>query len=172
MKKRGFLAAILLVFLSEAAVVAIFMERNRETPQDVVAANKIVKTLEQNWDALAGNGQGEPQAGSSMEVWEGISKGAGEGFQITVLDCDGKVLLKTKEHLSETISQAVSHRDTILFSCHLQRALRLNSQPFSCQICHAPGSNVKISMHGHITDIRLNKLYNSPANIIPVIDLF
>lgn len=62
MKKRGFLAAILLVFLSEAAVVAIFMERNRETPQDVVAANKIVKTLEQNWDALAGNGQGEPQA--------------------------------------------------------------------------------------------------------------
>ncbi len=114
MKKRGFLAAILLVFLSEAAVVAIFMERNRETPQDVVAANKIVKTLEQNWDALAGNGQGEPRAGSSMEVWEGISRGAGEGFQITVLDCDGKVLLKTKEHLSETISQAVSHRDTIL----------------------------------------------------------
>ena len=65
-----------------------------------------------------------------------------------------------------------SHRDTILFSCHLQRALRLNSQPFSCQICHTPGGNVKISMHGHITDIRLNKLYNSPANIIPVIDLF
>lgn len=114
MKKRGFLAAILLVFLLEAAVVAVFMEGNREAPQDVVAANKIVKTLERNWDALAGNGQGEPQAGSSTEIWEGISKGAGEGFQITVLDCDGKVLLKTKEHLSETISQAVSHRDTIL----------------------------------------------------------
>ena len=92
MKKRGFLAAILLVFLLEAAVVAVFMEGNREAPQDVVAANKIVKTLERNWDALAGNGQGEPRAGSSMEVWEGISKGAGEGFQITVLDCDGKVL--------------------------------------------------------------------------------
>ena len=70
MKKRGFLAAILLVFLLEAAVVAVFMEGNREAPQDVVAANKIVKTLERNWDALAGNGhrlkEAPPMAGLSV----------------------------------------------------------------------------------------------------------
>lgn len=49
-----------------------------------------------------------------MEIWDSISKGTGDGFQVTVLDNSGKVLLKTKEHLSDTISQAVAHRDTIL----------------------------------------------------------
>lgn len=95
MKIRWFVPVILLFFLLEAAVVAVFMDGRKETSQDVVAINKIVKTLENNWDNLE----------DDMDVTP---------FDCVVTDNNGTVLFKTREHLSETINQAVAHRDTIL----------------------------------------------------------
>ena len=112
MKKRRFIFVILLTFLLEAAVVFKFMGGNAEASQDVMAVNKIVKTVEQNWERLAASPEyaeshSDPERAQSSQASSG-------SLDYTVIDLQGKVLYKTREHLSETISQAVSHRDTIL----------------------------------------------------------
>ncbi len=112
MKKGRFIFVILLTFLLEAAVVFKFMGGNAEASQDVVAVNKIVKTVEQNWERLAVSPEyteshSDPERARNSQASSG-------SLDYTVIDRRGKVLYKTREHLSETISQAVSHRDTIL----------------------------------------------------------
>lgn len=112
MKKGRFIFVILLTFLLEAAVVFKFMGGNAEVSQDVVAVNKIVKTVEQNWERLAAppeyaESHSDPERARNSQASSG-------SLDYTVIDRRGKVLYKTREHLSETISQAVSHRDTIL----------------------------------------------------------
>lgn len=120
MKKRRFVMMILLIFLLEAAVVVIFAEGEKEASWDVTAVNKIVKTLERDWERLAAH-QNPAEIDSAEENADAGKKENGKNDQASdetldyvVLDTEGTVLFKTREHLSETISQAISHRDTIL----------------------------------------------------------
>ncbi len=112
MKKRRFVFAILLIFLLEAAVV--FMEGREEASQDAVAVNKIVKTVENNWESLKGHSDSSGFVSDFDYVLNRNHNGDLEPFEYVVIDDKGKVLFKTRDRLSETISQAVSHRDTIL----------------------------------------------------------
>ncbi len=112
MKKRRFVFAILLIFLLEAAVV--FMEGREEASQDAVAVNKIVKTVENNWESLKGHSDSSGFVSDFDYVLNRNHNGDLEPFDYVVIDDKGKVLFKTRDRLSETISQAVSHRDTIL----------------------------------------------------------
>lgn len=112
MKKRRFGFAILLIFLLEAAVV--FMEGREEASQDAVAVNKIVKTVENNWESLKGHSDSSEFVSDFDYVLNRNHNGDLEPFDYVVIDDKGKVLFKTRDRLSETISQAVSHRDTIL----------------------------------------------------------
>jgi signal transduction histidine kinase len=112
MKKRRFVFAILLIFLLEAAVV--FMEGREEASQDAVAVNKIVKIVENNWESLKGHSDSSGFVSDFDYVLNRNHNGDLEPFDYVVIDDKGKVLFKTRDRLSETISQAVSHRDTIL----------------------------------------------------------
>lgn len=112
MKERRFVFAILLIFLLEAAVV--FMEGREEASQDAVAVNKIVKTVENNWESLKGHSDSSGFVSDFDYVLNRNHNGDLEPFDYVVIDDKGKVLFKTRDRLSETISQAVSHRDTIL----------------------------------------------------------
>lgn len=102
MKKRWFISVIFMFFLLEGAVAVLFMGGKEEASQDVVAVNRIVKTLEYNWD--------------SPEKAEYVPENHDDSgtSDYVVIDLDGAVRYRTGEHLSETISQAISHRDTIL----------------------------------------------------------
>lgn len=134
MKTRRFVLVILLIFLLEAAAVIFFMGREEMPSQDVVAVNKIVKTLENDWDKIA-KAEDIPKkehAAKADHVKEGqaalegfddvvidnsgavLCKTRERLFDYVVIDNSGTVLCKTREHLSETISQAISHRDTVL----------------------------------------------------------
>lgn len=95
MKKYFFFALILLLFLLEIAVLAGFLLADDSSPQDTVAVNEVVKTLEANWGSL-----------DSADPFGGLD--------YVVLDEDGTVLLRTAEGLSESINAATAHRDTML----------------------------------------------------------
>lgn len=95
MKRRRLLFAILVIFLLEGAGIFGFLKGVKGTSQDVATVNKIVKTLERDWDNL-------PFHTNPTEL------------DYVAIGGDGAVRFKTREHLSETVSQAISHRDTIL----------------------------------------------------------
>lgn len=95
MKKYFFFALILLFFLLEIAVLAGFLLADDSSPQDTVAVNEVMKTVEANWGSLD---SADPPG----------------GLDYVVLDEDGTVLLRTAEGLSESINAATAHRDTML----------------------------------------------------------
>ncbi len=95
MKKHSFMALILLLFFLEIAVLASFMCADASLPQDTVAVNEVLKRLEGNWPGL-----------DKTPVYNGLD--------YVVLDETGRVLCRTAQGLSESVSAATAHRDTIL----------------------------------------------------------
>lgn len=95
MKKRLFLFCMILTFLLEGAVLFLFAREKDSSAQDIVAVNKAVKTLEKDWDHLDRHSNNTD-------------------LDYTVLDLEGNLLWKTREGLSETVKEAIAHRDTIL----------------------------------------------------------
>ena len=100
MKKTIVLFCLLLPFLAQAAALILFAENSQAVPQDTIAVNDILKTIEARW-----NVQEIPAAqGSPMP-------------DFAVLDKDGQLLWKTADFVSESIHAAIQHRDTILDIC-------------------------------------------------------
>lgn len=95
MKIRVLLCCVLLCFLAEAAVLFLFVNRETDIPQDAVAVNEIVKTVEADWYRLD-------------------SHRNHTALDYAVLDESGRVLFQTAEHISSSIHAAIRHRDTIL----------------------------------------------------------
>lgn len=99
MKLKPFLIAVALVLLVGAGVVlAIF----RTPPQDelnVVAVNDVVQTLAEQWNTLQQSGT-LPDIESELDY--------------SVLDASGRLLASTRSGLSETLNDAIAHRDTIV----------------------------------------------------------
>ena len=95
MKGRVFFIGLLLVFGVEVAVLVLLMGHGTERPQDTVAVNEIVQTVQRDWDSLEGH----------------VNE---TGFDYVVLDADAEVLYRTRPGLSESIHAAISHRDTML----------------------------------------------------------
>lgn len=95
MKNRVFCGAMLLVLAIELAGLFFFLARDGDQGQDGVLVNEAVQSVQADWGRL--------------EEHERI-----EGLSYTVLDREGRVLYRTGQGLSESVSQAVLHRDTIL----------------------------------------------------------
>ncbi|MDE7224989.1 MAG: HAMP domain-containing histidine kinase, partial [Acetatifactor sp.] len=95
MRRYALVIVILLTFLLELTILAVFMHRDSDFRQDTVAVNEILKRVESNWlclDELTG-----PFA-----------------YDYVVLDENDAVLWKTAEGLSESVNNAIAHRDTVL----------------------------------------------------------
>lgn len=95
MRRFSFVIGILLTFLAEAVVLAVFMRGGSDFRQDAVAVNEILKTVEADWLEL--DRQTTPLI-----------------YDYVVLDESGTVLWKSAEGLSESVNAAIAHRDTIL----------------------------------------------------------
>lgn len=95
MKKYLFITSMAVVFIIETAMLVIFAMQKVENRQDAVAVNEVVHSVQDNWNT----------AGHYKDS---------TGIGYTVLDTEGTVLYKSRQGISESINQAVLHRDTIL----------------------------------------------------------
>ena len=95
MKNRIFFGGILVLFLIELAGLAWFAVPKADKPQDTVAVNEAVKTVENDWYSLASH----------------VNR---TSLAYVVTGLDGAVLYRTEPGLSESITAAISHKDTIL----------------------------------------------------------
>lgn len=95
MRGRAFFAGLLLVFGVELATLVFLWVHGAERPQDTVAVNEIVQTVQRDWGSL------EDHVDET-------------GFDYVVLDAGGAVLYRTRPGLSESIRTAITHRDTML----------------------------------------------------------
>lgn len=95
MKKRTFLVSLLFVFLAELMALILFANHDIDNTQDAVLVNEAVQSVRMDWDNM------ENHRNQTL-------------LDYAVLDMDGSVLFKSKSDLSESINEAVIHRDTIL----------------------------------------------------------
>lgn len=95
MRGRVFFAALLLIFGVEFAALICFWAHGAERPQDTVAVNEIVQTVRRDWGSL------EDHINDT-------------GLDYVVLDAGGAVLYRTRPGLSESVHDAIAHRDTML----------------------------------------------------------
>ncbi|MDE7394720.1 MAG: HAMP domain-containing histidine kinase [Clostridiales bacterium] len=95
MKKQLFLIGASCVLLAEIVVLIVFALQAPDFTQDTVAVNEIVQSVTKDFNTL--------------EAHENAT-----ALDYVVLDENGALLYKTKANLSESINQAITHRDTIL----------------------------------------------------------
>lgn len=95
MKRRTFLISLILVFAAEIASFFMLAAQDTDQTQDTILVNEALHTVQNDWNAL------ERHQNKT-------------GLDYVVLNTDGTVLFKTRAGLSETLSNAISHRDTIL----------------------------------------------------------
>lgn len=95
MKKNLYLALIMIFFFVETAVLFYFIWADVSPSQDTVAVNEVLKGLEADW-----------QGPDTSPVYNGLD--------YVVLDGEGRVLFSTAQGLSESVSAATAHRDTML----------------------------------------------------------
>ena len=94
--KKHFILIILTICLgAELAVLLLFALRGVSARQDAVEINEALHAIQEDW------GHMETHRSSTA-------------LDYAVLDGEGHVLFRTKPGLSESINQAVVHRDTIL----------------------------------------------------------
>ena len=95
MKKRALVVCLCSLFVIEVIALVVFANRKTESPQDAVAVNEVAESVRMDWQ--------------NMEKHKNRT-----GLDYVVLDADRTVRFRTKTGLSESINEAVMHRDTIL----------------------------------------------------------
>lgn len=95
MKKQVLAFVLILPLVLELTVLMMFAFSETEKMQDPVAVNEIWQTVQRHWDS--------PEAYPTSTALEYV-----------VLDAQENVRYKTRAGLSESIHQAIRHRDTIL----------------------------------------------------------
>lgn len=98
MKKKWFLMGTIAVLFLEIIAVLVFAAAEPEYTQNAVAVNEAVQSVQADWEDL--------------ERHKGVS-----GLAYVVIDPEEKVLFRTGTGLSESVNEAVIHRDTILDIC-------------------------------------------------------
>lgn len=95
MRKHIFPIAILLILLAEIAAVCLFASQDTDSLLDAVAVNEAVHSVAADW--------------SCLDRHTNETK-----LDYVVLDADSTVRFRTRIGLSESLHDAVLHRDTIL----------------------------------------------------------
>ena len=95
MKRKRFFAGLLFVFVAEFAAFLFLVFWDIDSPQDPVAVNEVFMDVQAGWDNL--NNYSDRT-----------------GLDYVVIDMKGNVKFKTREGLSESVNNAIIHRDTIL----------------------------------------------------------
>lgn len=95
MKKKGFLIGTTAALLLEIIAVLVFAAAGTEHTQNTVAVNEVLQSVQADWE--------------DMEKHNRVSE-----LAYVVVDPEGNVLFRTGPDLSETVNEAVAHRDTIL----------------------------------------------------------
>ncbi len=114
MNKRGLLISLCLLLAVGAAVFWSAAFSGEDMEQDAVAVNEILWTVQESWE-----GRAEERADADGSGAEDVRnpedfRREADGPDYVVLDLDGAVLFRTRPGLSESIHEAVCHRDTIL----------------------------------------------------------
>lgn len=95
MKKRTIFISLLLVFLAEIAAFLLLILQDTDNTQDAVLVNEAVQSVQMDWNTLENHKNRT-------------------GLDYVVLDIEGRVRYGTRRDLSESVNEAVIHRDTIL----------------------------------------------------------
>lgn len=95
MKNKKIIIVLLLVFALETVCLIYFMTKYTAWEQDAVLVNEAVMSVQEDLEHI--------------EAHENRT-----GLDYVVINPDGMVLFRTREGLSESINEAVIHRDTIL----------------------------------------------------------
>lgn len=94
-KQRTFLYGMIFIFAVEIAALFLFMAKSPDSVQDTVEVNEAVQSVQADWGNLK-------QHKNQTEL------------DYVVLDAEGNVLFRTGTGLSESINEAVAHKDTVL----------------------------------------------------------
>ncbi len=95
MKKQVFLIGVLFVLIAEIITLIIFAVQTPDFSQDTVAINEVVQSVMKDFNNLE-----EHKNTTDLDY--------------VVLDENGNLIYKTKSGLSESVNEAIKHRDTIL----------------------------------------------------------
>ena len=95
MKKALFVAGALLVFAAEIIALIIFASHSPDDLQDTVAVNEVVQTVSRDFGSL------DKHRNSTA-------------LDYVVIDVGGGILFRTRAGLSESVNEAIAHRDTVL----------------------------------------------------------
>ena len=95
MKKQAFLIGVLLVLIAEIITLIVFAVETPNFSQDTVAVNEVMQSVTEDFNDL------EQHKNTTA-------------LDYVVLDENGNLLYKTKLGLSESVNEAITHRDTIL----------------------------------------------------------
>lgn len=116
MKIRRFLISLLFLFSIEILALLVFMFKDPDIPQDAVAVNEVVQSVQNNWESLEKQSLSKDnQLLQNNEDFRGLTGHQDQTYpDYVVLDRSGEILFKTKTGLSETINAAIIHRDTVL----------------------------------------------------------
>ena len=95
MKKQAFLIGVLLVLIAEIITLIVFAVETPNFSQDTVAVNEVMQSVTEDFNILE-----EHKNTTALDY--------------VVLDENGNLLYKTKFGLSESVNEAITHRDTIL----------------------------------------------------------
>lgn len=98
MKRKVFLIGTMTALLLEMTAVLVFAAAEPEHSQNAVTVNEVVQAVRADWEDMAGH--------------KGVS-----GLAYVVIDPEENVLFRTGTGLSESVNEAVIHRDTILDIC-------------------------------------------------------
>ena len=96
MRAKWLFVIIIAMFITGVVLAMLVMETTVDSKVDIVAVNKVLKTIESHWGHIE---QGD---------YSNINQ------QFAVLDDNGVVLYQTAEELSTTINDAIRNRDTII----------------------------------------------------------
>ena len=95
MNNRKIITALLLLFVVEAASLIYFMTNYKVKGQDSVLVNETLQSVQEDFDNIENHNK-------TVEL------------DYVVIDMSGAVLYRTRTGLSESINEAVIHRDTVL----------------------------------------------------------
>ncbi|MDE7296798.1 MAG: HAMP domain-containing histidine kinase [Clostridia bacterium] len=95
MKRQFFLIGLVFVLMAEVIALIVFALQTPDFPQDTVAVSEVLQSVTKDFGSLEKHNNAT-------------------ALDYVVIDNGGAVIYKTREGLSESVNEAITHRDTML----------------------------------------------------------